>query len=102
MSRSDNMVTSTLCRAGFYFPLIKNVAAAKATIPGGLISLPFFTSRHKPSFQQTNPGIVLDCYSSQPFLGAISAIIERNIPMYQLSYVTNHDGGLERWPVFFG
>jgi hypothetical protein len=97
MSRSDNMVTSTLCRAGFYFPLITNTAATKATIAGGLISLLVFTSRHKPSFQQTHPGFALECYSSQPFLNATSTIIKRNIPLYHLSYVTNHVGGLERW-----
>ncbi len=98
MSRSDNIMTSTLCRAGFYFSLITNNVAIKATANGGLVLLPFFTSHHKPSFARTYPGFALDCYSSQPFLNAASTIFERNIPLYHLSYVTNHDGGLERWP----
>ena len=99
MSRSDCTVTSTLGRAGFYFPLITNNVATKATANGGHISLPIITSHHKPSLEQTHPGFALDCYSYQPFLNAISTIIERNIPMYYLSYVTNHDGGLKRWPL---
>ena len=98
MSRSDSKVTSTLCRAGFYFPLITNNDATKATANGGLTLLPFFTSHQISSFEQNPSGFALDYYSSQPFLNATSTIIERNIPLYHLSYVTNHDGGLERWP----
>ena len=96
MSRSDNM-TSTLCRAGFYFLLITTTAVTKAAVNGGLILLPFFTYHNISSCEQTQPGLALDCYSSQPFLNAVSGIIQRNIPLYHLSYVTNHDGGLERW-----
>jgi hypothetical protein len=90
-------VTSTLCRAGFYFPLITNNDATKTAGDGGLILLPFFTPCNISSCEQTQPGFALDCYSSQPFLNAANTIIERNIPLYHLSYVTNHDGGLERW-----
>ncbi|NLX01141.1 MAG: hypothetical protein GXY40_01220 [Syntrophomonadaceae bacterium] len=97
MSRSDCIVTSTLCRAGFYFPLITNNDATKTAGDGGLILLPFFTPCNISSCEQTQPGFALDCYSSQPFLNAANTIIERNIPLYHLSYVTNHDGGLERW-----
>ena len=97
MSRSDCIVTSTLCRAGFYFPLITNNDATKATFNDGLVLLPLFTSHHISSFKQTQPGFALDCYSSQPFLNAANTIIKHNIPLYHLSYVTNHDGGLERW-----
>lgn len=97
MSRSDSKVTSTLCRAGFYFPLITNTAVTKATANGGLTLLPFFTSRHISSCEQTQPGFALDYYSSQPFLSTTSTITEHNIPLYHLSYVANHDGGLERW-----
>ncbi len=98
MSRSDCIVTSTLCRAGFYFPLITNNDATKATTNSGHILMPSFTSHHISSCKQTRPGFALDYYSSQPFLNATNTIIERNIPLYHLSYVTNHDGGLERWP----
>lgn len=98
MSRSDCIVTSTLYRAGFYFPLITNTAATDAASNSGLILLPPFTSHHISSCEQTRPGFALDCYSSQPFLNTASTIINRNIPLYHLSYITNHDGGLERWP----
>ena len=97
MSRSDCRMTSTLCRAGFYFPLITKTAVTKATFNGGLVLLPFFISHHISSCEQTRPGFALDCYSSQPFLNAANTIIKHNIPLYHLSYVTNHDGGLERW-----
>ncbi len=101
MSRSDCIVTSTLCRAGFYFPLITNNVETKATANGSHILLPFFISHLISSFEQTQPIFTLDYYSFQPFLNAASINIERNIPLYHLSYVTNHDGGLKRWPVSF-
>jgi hypothetical protein len=97
MSRSDCRMTSTLCRAGFYFPLITNTAVTKVTITGELILLPFFTSCQKTAFDQNPSGFTLESYSSQPFLD-INTIIVANIPLYHLSYVINNDGGLERWP----
>ena len=102
MSRSEYVMTSTLCRAGFYFPMFSNNTATRATTNGGLICLPFFSPNHFSSIYvpyqlQTTILSVLKGHFTVLLLPCINLITRRIIPLDHLGYVMNHDGGLERW-----
>lgn len=97
MSRSDNMVTSTFNRAGFYFfPLITNTAAGTAIKARACIPMPFFSPKNTLHIAQTALFLAMDCHSAQPYL--VFKKPDDNILSVHLSYVINSDGGLKRWP----